>query len=303
MDLRDEIISIVSANLNAKVNNLKPIGKGASGSGYLVEIDKEPYKLAVKVSKHTDLIEQEKDMLDYLRPRVCYKVPETYFIATKDGTTFLGMEFLNGKCDSDFSLHFMLRKKALAQDIISKFIATQNNTFDKFGPYKNPCYDTWEEYYFDFFSRIYKYALDKYKNNELNDIIFDAIKTVNDNFNIIFSSKTTTSYLCHGDLWTNNMMIDSKNAKLVGAIDPFNVMYAEPEYELFSLDLCFGKEIKLYQTYKKNKQVSENCDLKMEIYALCNELDWCDRLNQVVNIDYMTTRAKQLIKEFNKLYK
>ena len=55
----------------------------------------------------------------------------------------------------------------------------------------------------------------------------------------------------------------------------------------------------LYKNYKKRKQVSKYCDLKIELYALINELDWYKKLG-FCPMDYLYYRAKRLIKQVKK---
>ena len=49
-------------------------------------------------------------------------------------------------------------------------------------------------------------------------------------------------------------------------------MWAEPEYELFALTVGGSKKLKLYENYKSRIVPTEHCDLKVEMYALYNEL-------------------------------
>ena len=73
------------------------------------------------------------------------------------------------------------------------------------------------------------------------------------------------------------------------------MLWAEPEYEIFCLTLGFGKKLKLYDEYKKRNSTSKYCDLKVELYALCNELNWYILLGEMGH-DYLLFRAKRLIK-------
>lgn len=92
----DLIKSVVENQMNTKVRQIRAVGKGASGSVYLVKITTEPYEIAVKTSKFYDAICKEKDMLDFLSPKVSYKVPKTYFIYRENDTAYLGMDYIKG---------------------------------------------------------------------------------------------------------------------------------------------------------------------------------------------------------------
>ena len=87
--------------------------------------------------------------------------------------------------------------------------------------------------------------------------------------------------------------------ELLAAIDPFNIMWADPEYELFALTVAFGKKLRLYEIYKSKIEVSKYCDVKLELYALYSELLWYKRWG-IDAPSYMKTRSKRLIKQMKK---
>lgn len=300
MDTTKEIEKIINNHFKTKIISIKPLGKGASGKAFHIKLDGKPFELAVKASEHYELINEEKAMLDFLRPRVCYKVPETYFLEVSDGTAFLAMEYIAGVNGNSKKLLLVPKKRHLAESIIRSLTETQKKINDKFGSYLNPEYDTWEEYYYDFFSEIYEFSKKKHQSGQLDKLVFDALELTKDNFSKIFSSSTKQSYLCHGDLWMSNMLIDFKKSELAGVLDPFNVIWAEPEYELFALTLGYGKMLKLYERYKSKIQTSKYCDLKVELYALCNELHWYKRLGSISH-EYLEYRAKRLTEQIHKM--
>lgn len=59
------IKSVVEKQMNTKVKQIRAVGKGASGSVYLVRITTEPYQIAVKTSKFYEAICKERAMLDF----------------------------------------------------------------------------------------------------------------------------------------------------------------------------------------------------------------------------------------------
>ena len=88
----DLIKSVVEKQMHTTVSKIHAVGKGASGSVCLVKIATEPFEIAVKMSKFYDAIRKEKDMLDFLSPKVSYKVPKTYFLHHENDTVYLGMD-------------------------------------------------------------------------------------------------------------------------------------------------------------------------------------------------------------------
>lgn len=300
-NIQQAIKTIVENRMHTKVNEVAAAGKGASGSVYCVRIQNEPYVIAVKTSEYYDTMCREKAMLDYLFERVSYKVPQTYFICQKDDVTFLGMEFINGVSGkNEFKLNFIRNKKHLADSIVDAFLDTKSVQSDKFGVFDNPVYDTWKAYYRDFFNDIYSFAKEKFATKEISQTIMNAVQWIEDNFDLIFDSVQGPACLSHGDFWMPNMIVDFKKSELAGVLDPFNMIYAEPEYELFAFTLGFGKRLRLYDVYKKRVKASAFCDLKVELYALCNELHWCMLLG-MVNKSYIEFRSKKLMEQARKL--
>ncbi len=299
MKINDKIKQIVEEELNTQVLSITDIGSGATATAYFVEIADKPYKIVVKAGKYIDLLCKEKEMLDFLASKVNYKVPNTYFFINNGELAFLGMEFIAGISGSNKQILFLKNKKHLANNIIDCFENMQNVNNDKFGMFDNAIYDTWQEFYWDFFKNTYEFALGKYNDGSFKKIVIDAMKLIEINFEEIFKEVSNVSCISHGDFWINNMIINTEKCEVVGIFDPNNVAWVEPEYEIFALTVGYGKNLKLYKNYKKRKQISKYCDLKIELYALVNELDWYKKLD-FCPIDYLHYRAKRLIKQVKK---
>ena len=296
----DLIKSVVENQMNTTASKIRAVGKGASGSVYLVKITTEPYEIAVKTSKFYDAICKEKDMLDFLSPKVSYKVPKTYFIYRENDTVYLGMDYIKGMSGKSKYLAFVPSRKRLRNSIVDALMNAQSVHNDKFGKYDKPVYDTWAEYYKDYFVDIYDFTKVKFEKNEIEAEIMEAVELINKNFDEIFNVANNTACLCHGDFWMPNLIIDFWKSELAGAVDPFDMLWAEPEYEIFCLTLGFGKKLKLYDEYKKRNPTSKYCDLKVELYALCNELNWYILLGEMGH-DYLMFRANRLIKKMKEM--
>ncbi len=291
---------IVEEHLNTTVISVKPVGNGNTASCFCVEITESPFKLIIKTSKHRELTYEEMKMNDFLSQNVNFKVPKNYFLAEKDNVSYLAMEYINGKSGRTLRLNQIKDKKHLANNIIDCFIDMQSVHNAKFGYFENPNYNFWKEYYKDFFDKIYSFSLTKYNNDKIDKKVMKALNLIKINFDEIFDNIENTPCLSHGDFWTPNMIIDTEKSEIAGVIDPFNTRFVEPEYELFCLTLGLGEKLKLYKQYKKRVQVSKYCDLKIELYALCNEIDWWMRLGEIDTINYIKMRSKKLIKQMKK---
>lgn len=294
------IKAIVEERLNTTVSSVKPIGNGNTASCYITEISDSPFKIIIKTSKHYELTYEEKKMNDFLSKKVHFKIPKTYFLAEKDGVSYLAMEYVNGESGRTLKLKQIEDKKHLANNIIDCFIDMQSVHNDKFGYFENPTYDSWKEYYWEFFNKIYNFSLEKYHNGELSKKIIKALNLIKINFDDIFDNTENIACLSHGDFWAPNMIINTEKSEIAGVIDPFNTRFVEPEYELFCLTLGLGEKLKLYDLYKSRVNVSKYCDLKIELYALCNEIDWWMRLGEIETINYIKMRSKKLIKQIKK---
>ncbi|MBR3766717.1 MAG: aminoglycoside phosphotransferase family protein [Clostridia bacterium] len=293
--VKDKIKSIVEKHMKTTVKDIREVGKGASGNVFYVKISDKPYELAVKTSKFYDNICKEKKMLEFLQSKASYKVPETYFLLRDNDIVFFGMEYIKGMSGKSKYIKFVPSKKHLRNSILSAFINTQNVHNDKFGKFDAPAFNNWADYYKDFFSGIYEFTKEKYERKEIEPVIMKAVELINRNLDEILKSTENTACLCHGDFWMPNLIIDFRKSELAGVVDPFDMLWAEPEYELFCLTLGFGEKLELYEEYKKRKQTSKYCDLKVELYALCNELNWYILLGEMEH-GYLLFRSERLIK-------
>ena len=300
MDINKAITDAVENKLGISVLGISHAGKGASGSVYCVNCTGEPKKIAVKVSEHSELMKQEFQMLSFLREKTNSKIPEVYFFNETDSHGILAMEFIDGITPSQKNLWYRLNKKHLAENIIDNLLVIQEAKNDKFGPYDNAIYDSWYDYYKEFAKEIYEFSISMNKDGKLDDIVMKAVEESFRNLSKIFSKGTGKPTLIHGDYWLPNFIIDKKSMKLLAAVDPFNVMWAEPEYELFAMTVGYGKNLRLYEMYKSKVKTSEYCDLKVEMYALYSELLWYKKLGSITH-SYLKMRSKRLLKQLKKL--
>ncbi len=289
----------VKEKLGLTVNGVSRLGKGASGSVYRAACTAENKILALKISDHPDLMKQEYEMLSFLKEKTESKIPEVYYFDEKEKRGIIAMEYIEGVSGTDRSLRFRYRKKHLAESIVDNLIILQKAKGEKFGPYNNAVYDTWQEYYKEFADEIYVFSASKHAENALDSTVMKAVELSCKNFDSIFCEEIFPPTLIHGDYWMPNFIIDKKSMELLSAVDPFNVMWADPEYELFAMTVGFGEKLRLYELYKSKVKVSKHCDMKKEIYALYSELLWYKKLGSIEN-SYLKMRAERLIKEMKK---
>ena len=298
MNAEQLIKNSVKKNSENSVVNVSQLGNGASGSVYRVTYDNE-HSIAVKISKHPELMKKEFDMLLLLKEKTESKIPEVYFFDEVEGYGIIAMEYINGISGTDKALKFSFKKKHLAESIVNNLITIQQAHNDKFGPFDNAVYDTWQEYYKQFADEIYVFSKQMHSENRLDDVVLNAVGLSYENFDKIFEDEIKPPTLIHGDYWMPNFIIDKKSKELLSVVDPFNVMWADPEYELFAMTVGYGKKLRLYELYKSKVNVSKHCDIKLEMYALYSELLWYKKLGSITH-SYLKMRSKRLIKQLNK---
>lgn len=291
------LAEIYKKHFGKTVQKIKPLGKGAEGSVYL--ICSESGKTAVKVGTNASALLEERKMLDFLRSNGCKKAPQTFFFEQTQTAGLLAMEYISGTSGKSKKLLLTKNKKKLAKDIVETLETIQSIKSEKYGDYQNPTFDSWEEFYMSRFEPIFAFAKKSFESGKLSSTVFNAVSAAKSNFHEIFAVASSPACLCHGDFWLPNMIIDTKNSTLRGVLDPFKMIFAESEYELFGLTVGGGKNLHLYQLYKSRNQTSPLCDTKLELYALVNELDWMKNGADVSN-NYLDYRAKRFLLESKK---
>ncbi|MGN1419067.1 MAG: aminoglycoside phosphotransferase family protein, partial [Acutalibacteraceae bacterium] len=274
-------------------------GSGAVGSVYKVITDDPNVLLAVKIGANRAILEDEYNMIKFISDRVDCKLPKLYFIDQIENMTLIAMDFIDGIPGDSKILRFLSGKKTLADDIVDNLLKIHSVHNDKFGPVNNAVYDTWYDYYKEYAQEIYDFCCDCHKNKRLSGFVFGSVEKSFQNLDKLIPDNGEKPTLIHGDYWLPNMIINPKTMKLAGVVDPFNIMWTEPEFEIFAMTVGYGKRLKLYETYKEKVKTSELCDLKVELYALYNELMWYKR-NGEIGQPYLIMRSKNLLKQMKK---
>lgn len=290
---------IIEKNMHCRVLKSNKIGSGASADIYKINVDKEPFVFAAKLSKYRDLLSGEYETINFISERVDCKLPEIYKFICEADYAVLIMEYINGVSATCKNLRFKRGKAKLADEIVDNLLKIHSVHNDKFGPVNNAVYDTWFDYYSEFASGIYSFTLECRKNKKVPDIVFKAVESSYKSLAKIIEETGAKPTLIHGDYWAPNLLVDIKSMSLAGIVDPFNVMWTEPEYELFTLTAGYGSVLRLYQNYKSKVETSRLCDLKVELYALYNELYWFKNTKKVSGA-YLVYRSRRLLKQMKK---
>ncbi|MBE6588023.1 MAG: aminoglycoside phosphotransferase family protein [Ruminococcaceae bacterium] len=293
MDVYKLISKSISKNLNSSVKDISPLGNGASGSVFRVELE-DSKVFAVKLSAHASLMEDEYKMLSFLKEKTESKIPRVYYFDVEDGYGMIAMEYINGIGGASEAVKDISDKEKLRESIVDNLILIHKVKGSRFGPYDNAVYDKWTDYYKGFADEILVFSRMKHSKGELEPFVLEAVEKSYGTFDVIFGEEDFLPTLIHGDYWMPNFIIDAEKAELLSVVDPFNIMWADPEYELFALSVGYGGELLLYELYKSKVKTSKYCDVKTELYALYSEILWYKKLGSIDH-SFLKMRAERLV--------
>ena len=200
------LCEILETKSGLSVKRIKALGKGSSGVAFLIETYDEPYKAVVKASKHSATLKKEKEMLDFLYRKVSLNVPKVYFFFECEGFSLLGMQYIKGISGKSRLIPLVPNKNRLAESILDALDSIQSVKNDKFGKFSSPVYDTWKEYYLDFFNEIYSFTENKHRCGEISQNVMKAMSKIKDSFDFVFDGTVSEACLCHGDFWMPKLM-------------------------------------------------------------------------------------------------
>lgn len=302
MKNKDYIGLAVKKYSGSSLRKCKLLGKGANGEVYRVKIDREPYILAVKATQFPEILEKEADALNYINDRADIMLPKVLFHHSADGEiplNIMGMTYLDGVSADKINWKLVPRGKRdrFRKDVVDNIVKLREVTNDKFGYIDNPIYANWLDFYIPFAKARLEYLRTGCGEGSITRYVEKVLTRAFENLETILADCGKPT-LTHGDYWLPNLIVDKRTKRLVGCVDPFNVMYADCEYELFTLMQFPG--LGLYDLYTQNEKVSKFCDLKSRVYALFSEVYWCQILNHSVERLFIKEMAKLCGEELDK---
>lgn len=258
------------------------LGGGFYGRVFLVELEKSPYKVALKVYLFNGLADKEKQQLEILSKYAIIKMPKVYFTHHHDISIpqdVLAMEYLEGvnagvqEQVKEGYLEYIADK--MVDNLIAYHSVEHKEGFGEIGA--DAFVKDWREYYRVKVDDIYEKAKKMFQNGKLNETIFEIIDKAYRSYDKIFYLPITKACLIHGDYNTWNIMLNEELTEVVAIIDPFNCHWADPEIDLYQLNNANGAYFSLIERYKKKRQLSENFELKNGFYELFTEImHFCD---------------------------
>lgn len=262
---------IIYKELNKNVEKIKFIGGGSFGRVYKAVLS-DGKTIAVKAYRVQGSQYEEAGQLKLLSINTSVKMPEVLFTYEDEDTAVLAMTFVEGQnvLNPAFLLKSKSQKQKFADDVISGMLEWHSVTNDKFGSLENPVYDSWYEYYKKEKQEPWLTALKELSGNgkfskKKLQLLIEATELFNS-----LPEENTKPVLIHADLNIMNVMAD-RNLKLTAFIDPCGSIWADKEYDLFQLRNMWGDAYGLYDTYKRNCEVSEFTDFRVAYYASMHE--------------------------------
>lgn len=252
------------------------------GMGYYADVYRFGYadkdSVIIKVYKNKGMMKNEVLQLKALAEHTICPVPAVLWTHNADDSCprdILAMTYIKGMVGGLVKYINPKKKRALAENIIDCLLAfhnTRNNEgFGEIGSDKR--YDTFNECYRFRAQTVVPMAEALHQKGEITNYVLSVIKKAIEQFDKVFYLPITKASLIHGDYNVWNIMVDKRNCKVSGIIDPCGCMWADNEFDLYQLLNYNGNGMKLFETYAKKQSLSENCCQKMAFYRLFTSVE------------------------------
>lgn len=294
------IEKIVINNFDAKIKSLKPLGGGFYGKVFLAEINTTPYKLIFKLYLYKGIAEKEALQIKTLSMFSKAKMPEIFLIDTNNINDVLVMEYIEG-INAGFQKNIPVQfKENLANEMVDNLILFHSHeNLNGFGQLNDTVFESdWRNYYYTVAESVLLKAENLYKNNSMDESIYNIMKSSYLKYDKIFYLPINKASLIHGDYNTWNILLTEDMQNISGIIDPFNCCYADSEFDLYQLDNANGKDFGLLDLYIKKQNVSENFNIKRVFYELFTEVNHyydAERDMKNSNINNLAIDMKKII--------
>lgn len=273
MENQNDLSKAIKKYMNSDLLEVKLLGSGANGSVYWCKLQNEPYELAVKVTNYSEMLLKEVKTINFINERVDILLPKIYFYHIADDNinlNIIGMSYIDGISADKINWLFKgKQKKAFTSAVIDNFLKLQQVTNDKYGVVGGEQYDNWIDYYRPFAKQRLEHIIPLAKEGKFPQYVVDTLLIAYEKLDVILKDVGKAT-LIHGDYWAPNLLANKETLQFVGCVDPFNLMWAESEYEIFAMILY--PKFNLYKEYKNRVQTSELCDLKARMYSLFSEV-------------------------------
>lgn len=266
----------VEQSLACKAETVQFISQGYYGFIYLIRLNRPPFFVIGKAYKIEGLLDQEECQLNFLRKYAMVAVPEVYgkgYYAYNSVCDILFMEYIQGVNAASYDFSSSNKREKFCHDVVSNLLSLHAviNPLG-FGGLHATCYESsWINYYKKQIEAVYS----ELRSNCIQELSQEYRTIVDDvyaMFDQIFLEDLHEGVLIHGDYNLWNLMIDPRDEKLIGMIDPLDCCFADKELDLVQL-LSVKKEgynfLKIYTGYTK---VSDKFEIKIMYYHFWDNL-------------------------------
>lgn len=274
--MQGEIKQLVKKYYDATINCIEPLGGGFYGRVFAVDIDKEPFKIVIKLYLFSGLAEKEALQIKTLSKYAKVKMPEIYFVElAKSGYDAVGMSYFSGINAGNLKDIPSASAKQIGREIVDNLIAYHSAiNIRGFGQLNSEkFYPDWREYYRPVAIEILHKATKLCRDKKLDRQTYEIMEKAVNLYNEIFYLPITQARLIHGDYNTWNIILTENLQHVNAVIDPFNCCWADSEFDLYQLDNANGKDFNLLTLYSNKVKLSENFEQKRKFYELFTELN------------------------------
>lgn len=289
------ITRLIDMYFSCDLLSVHKIGEGFYGVVYLVNIRKEPFKVIVKLYKHSGRNLLENQQLNLLRKYSLVKVPLIYYVHSNgDDIPYeaLIMEFIEGITASMLPTDHPNRE-AFAEEMVGNLLHLHSITNEKGFGTGNEMFADWKCCFGQRLSRMHQILQADFKNR-ISPFVIEVANKSFEAFDAIFAESVEKSSLIHSDYNLWNILVDEKSAKITAVIDPIDAGWADKEMDLFHLQNTDGDRFELLERYKRNVKLSELFAVKNAFYWFWDDIKHMENMGWY-NEEHFTSFGTRLI--------
>lgn len=252
----------LAKHLGAKVLSFNPIAGGDISRAFKIETSNSSYFLKLNNATHAfGMFQAEAFGLNAIRHTHTIAVPEVLFWDTFNGSSFLVMEYIEGKTASSSNFKIFGQKLAdLHQNTSENFGLEQDNFIGSL-PQSNKLNKSWVDFYIQ--ERLQPQIQLAKQKGLLSEDECPSYYTMTENLGNLFLDVKPS--LLHGDLWAGNFLISKDGIPYL--IDPATY-YGHSEVDIAMSRLFGDFDSNFYETYHSIHPKDSNKDARIEIYQL-----------------------------------
>lgn len=245
-----------------EVSGLSPVGGGSISSTYKILSSAGMFFLKVNEGENASVMfKTEANGLDLLREKSAFAIPQVISLHNEGSKVFLLMDFIDSSSRSNNYWQDLGANLAeLHRQTNSTFGLIENNFIGSL-PQQNDFTEDWSSFFID--RRILPMVKMAVNNGLVTNTFVANIELVLSK--IVELMPKEPPALVHGDLWSGNLMVDSKGQPCL--IDPA-VYYGHREMDLAFSHLFGGFAHRFYETYQEVYPLEPDFDSRIDLYNI-----------------------------------